>query len=61
MAGIDAGTPTRVTLSSTDVAGDRAALEAAGVDVDELVDVPGAPLVCFFRDPDANQVVLTEA
>ena len=54
---------TGIALDSTDPKADHAALKAAGVDVDaELMGGDGVvPLMFFFRDQDANHVMIVEA
>lgn len=68
--GRPAGIETGVTLVSTDLAADHAALTAAGVDVDPILragDPPvhwagtvlaGIPDMCLLRDPDGNSLLL---
>jgi len=52
-----------VVLESTDVKADHAALREAGVDVDEEIMSMGAPVpdMFWFRDQDANVLLLVEA
>src|SRR4029079_4885830 len=57
-AGDPIGVETGVRLASQDVGGDHAALQALGVDVDELLSVPVAMFV--FRDPDGNRLEVVE-
>lgn len=38
----------------------RASMQAAGVDVDEILQWPGTPPMFAFRDPDGNAFSLTE-
>jgi catechol 2,3-dioxygenase-like lactoylglutathione lyase family enzyme len=46
-----------VGVESTDVPGEHARLSAIdGVDVDELLTIPGAPLMFALRDPDGNHI-----
>ena len=56
------GRMTGIALDSTDPKADHAALAAAGVDVDaELMGGDGVvPLLFFFRDQDANHVMIVE-
>ena len=49
-----AGIETGVRLVSTDVAGDHDALQAEGVDVDDVRHWEGVPPMFAFRDPDGN-------
>ena len=57
------GRMTGIALDSPDPKADHAALKAAGVDVDaELMGGDGVvPLLFFFRDQDANHVMIVEA
>jgi lactoylglutathione lyase len=48
----------RFTTNDTDAA--HAALEAAGVEVDEILRWPGVPAMFGFRDPDGNAFSITE-
>ncbi len=56
--GIDA----RLALGTRDIDGDHARLKAAGVDVDEAVMRLGDPVppMFFFRDQDANTLLLVQ-
>ena len=58
----EAGGMTGIALDSDDVRGDYLELKAAGVDVDdELMGGDGTvPLMFFFRDQDANHLLLVE-
>jgi catechol 2,3-dioxygenase-like lactoylglutathione lyase family enzyme len=58
-----AGRMTGIALDSTDPKADHAALTATGVDVDaELMGGDGVvPLLFFFRDHDANHLMIVEA
>jgi catechol 2,3-dioxygenase-like lactoylglutathione lyase family enzyme len=58
--GVKPGVDTGLRLATADARSAHAALAAAGVDVDELLDYPGAPLMFFFRDPDGNTLVLVQ-
>ena len=50
-----------VCLDSADLASDHAALAAAGVDLDPIMDAAlGAPAMAFLRDPDGNALLLVE-
>jgi lactoylglutathione lyase len=61
--GFEAGTMTNIALDSTDVRADHEELKASGVDVDdELMGGDGTvPLMFFFRDGDANTLLLVDA
>jgi len=48
----------RFTTDNADSA--HAALEAAGVDTDEILRWPGVPAMFAFRDPDGNAFSITE-
>ena len=55
------GVDLAVRFTTTDAEADRAALAAAGVDVDDAVfRVPGVPAMFTLRDPDGNTLVLVE-
>jgi lactoylglutathione lyase len=55
--GIDTG----VRLSTDDARADHAALTAAGIDVDELLDWGGGvPPMFVLRDPDGNRLVIVQ-
>lgn len=56
------GRMTGVALGSSDPRGDHAALRGSGVDVDDaLMGGDGeVPLLFFFRDADANQLMVVE-
>jgi catechol 2,3-dioxygenase-like lactoylglutathione lyase family enzyme len=56
------GVETRIALSTSDIDADHAQLKAGGVDVDEEVMRMGDPVppMCFFRDQDANKLMLVQ-
>jgi lactoylglutathione lyase len=55
------GVDLAVRFTTPDAEADRAALAAAGVDVDDAVfRVPGVPAMFTLRDPDGNTLVLVE-
>jgi lactoylglutathione lyase len=55
------GVDLAVRFTTADAEADRAALAAAGVDVDDAVfRVPGVPAMFTLRDPDGNTLVLVE-
>ena len=60
---VQPGGMTNVALESTDLRADHDELKAGGVDVDaEMMGGDGTvPLMFFFRDPDANTLLLVEA
>jgi hypothetical protein len=57
------GRMTGIALDSADPRADQAELKAKGVDVDaEMMGGDGTvPLLFFFRDHDANQLMIVEA
>ena len=59
--GVKPGVDTGLRLATKDATADHATLSAAGVDVDEVLDFPGAPPMFFLRDPDGNTLVIVEA
>ena len=56
------GSQTGICLDTRDVDADHAALQAAGVDVDEEVSRWGGPVPPMFwlRDPDGNSLIVVE-
>ena len=55
------GRPTGIVLRSVDVRADHATLEAADVDVGELIGGDGTiPLLFFLRDPSDNRLMVIE-
>jgi catechol 2,3-dioxygenase-like lactoylglutathione lyase family enzyme len=58
--GVKAGVDTGLRLSVSDAKTAHSALQAAGVDVDEVLDLPGAPPMFFVRDPDGNTLVIVQ-
>ena len=58
--GVKAGVDTGLRLLVSDAKSTHSALAEAGVDVDELLDVPGAPPMFFVRDPDGNTLVIVQ-
>ncbi len=58
---IEAGRPTGIVVRSADPRADHATLEAAQVDVSELIGGEGSiPLLFFLRDPSGNQLMVIE-
>ena len=45
-----------IGVETADVRGEHRRLVELGVDVDEPMDGPGAPLMCMLRDPDGNNI-----
>jgi catechol 2,3-dioxygenase-like lactoylglutathione lyase family enzyme len=60
-AAAPAGTDTGIRLVSEDPEADHAALQANGVDADEVLRWPGVPLMFSFRDADGNRLVVIGA
>src|SRR2546426_7129389 len=56
------GSQTGICLDTSDVDADNAALQAAGVDVDEQVTRWGGPVPPMFwlRDPDGNSLIIVQ-
>jgi len=50
----------RIRFSTDDADAAHAALQAAGVDTDEILRWPGVPPMFAFRDPDGNAFSITE-
>ncbi|MHB8220803.1 MAG: VOC family protein [Acidimicrobiales bacterium] len=59
--GVQPGVDTGLRLATANAESAHAALKAAGADVDELLNFPGAPPMFFLRDPDANTLVIVES
>jgi len=59
--GVKPGVDTGLRLATPDAKIAHAALTAAGVDLDEVLDFPGAPPMFFLRDPDGNTLVIVES
>jgi catechol 2,3-dioxygenase-like lactoylglutathione lyase family enzyme len=59
--GVAPGVDTGLRLATRDAKAAHAALGGAGVDVDEVLDFPGAPPMFFLRDPDGNTLVIVES
>ncbi|HYF24562.1 MAG TPA: VOC family protein, partial [Baekduia sp.] len=49
-----------IGVETPDVLGEHARLKALGVDVDEPMNAPGAPLLFMMRDPDGNHIAVVE-
>ena len=52
--------PIMIRFTTDDAAAAHAALPAAGVDTDEILNWPGVPPMFAFRDPDGNAFSITE-
>ena len=59
--GVKPGVDTGIRLATPDASAAHSALDAAGVDVDEVLNFPGAPPMFFLRDPDGNTLVMVES
>jgi len=55
-----AGVDTGIRLETADAAADHEALKAAGADVDDVLNFPGAPPMFTFRDPDGNTLYVVQ-
>jgi len=58
--GASAAVDTGIRFTTADAAADHAALAAAGVDVDDVLQFPGVPPMFSFRDPDGNTLYVVE-
>ncbi|MEO3805442.1 VOC family protein [Nonomuraea sp. B1E8] len=52
--------PITIRFTTDDAAAAHAALNAAGVDIDEILQWPGVPPMFAFRDLDGNAFSITE-
>ncbi|QHC23259.1 VOC family protein [Streptomyces sp. GS7] len=52
--------PITIRFTTDDASAAYAALNAAGVDTDEILQWPGVPPMFAFRDPDGNAFSITE-
>jgi lactoylglutathione lyase len=59
--GVKSGVDTGLRLATPNAREAHAGLVAAGVDLDEVLDFPGAPPMFFVRDPDGNTLVIVES
>ena len=50
-----------IGVETPDVRGEHERLAGLGVDVDDLMEGPGMPLLFMLRDPDGNHVAVVEA
>ena len=58
--GVKVGVDTGIRMATPIAKSAHGALAAAGVDVDELLDFPGAPPMFLLRDVDGNTLVIVE-
>ena len=49
-----------IGVETRDVRAEHARLREAGVDVDDIMDAPGAPTLFMLRDPDGNTIAVVE-
>jgi lactoylglutathione lyase len=56
----EVGADTGITLATADAEGENRALADAGVDADEVLRWPGAPVMFAFRDQDGNGLKVME-
>lgn len=59
--GVKPGVDTGLRLATPDAKAAHVELSAAGVDVDDMLELPGAPPMFFLRDPDGNTLVVVES
>jgi catechol 2,3-dioxygenase-like lactoylglutathione lyase family enzyme len=59
--GVNPGVDTGMRLATSNATEVHAALSSAGIDVDDVLDFPGAPPMFFLRDPDGNTLVIVES
>jgi catechol 2,3-dioxygenase-like lactoylglutathione lyase family enzyme len=50
-----------IGVETKDVRGEYERLQALGVKADPPMDIPGAPLMFMFNDPDGNYIAVVEA
>jgi predicted enzyme related to lactoylglutathione lyase len=51
---------TGIRLATSDAAATHAYLESKGVDVDDILRMPGVPLMFSLRDPEGNSLYVVE-
>jgi lactoylglutathione lyase len=56
-----AGVETGIRLGTADAASSHAYLKSQHVDVDDILDMPGAPPMFVVRDLDGNTLVIVES
>lgn len=49
-----------IGVETPDVRAEHTRLREAGVDVDDIMDAPGAPTLFMLRDPDGNTIAVVE-
>lgn len=59
-AGVPTGVETGVRFTTADADAVHAELQAAGIDVDDVLRWPGVPAMFAFRDQDGNQMEVVE-
>lgn len=60
MGGGQIGVDTGIRFMTDDAAAEHEALKAKGVDVDDMLDIEGAPPMFSFRDPDGNALYMVQ-
>ncbi len=58
---VPAGVETGIRLTSADAEADHAALRDAGADVDDVLRIPGTPVMYVVRDPDGNRLIVIQS
>jgi predicted enzyme related to lactoylglutathione lyase len=59
--GQSGGIDTGIRLATADAEATHASLAAQGVDVDEILRMPGVPLMFSLRDAEGNSIYVVEA
>jgi catechol 2,3-dioxygenase-like lactoylglutathione lyase family enzyme len=49
-----------IGVETADVRAEHARLRDAGVDLEDIMEAPGAPLLFMLRDPDGNHVAVVQ-
>jgi lactoylglutathione lyase len=60
-SGVKPGVDTGLRLATANAKEAHETLSSAGIDVDEVLDFPGAPPMFFLRDADGNTLVIVES
>jgi len=56
-----AGVDTGIRLTTPDAAAEHASMREKGIEVDDLLEMPGVPPMFTFRDGDGNTLYVVEA
>lgn len=49
-----------IGVETPDVRGEHARLKGLGLDIDEIMEAPGAPTLFMMRDPDGNHLAVVQ-